>query len=150
MPATVLLKALGYSTDALLNYFYKSEEIIFDGDNIVKSADPELLTNQKAAIDITDQQTGEVILKANRKFTKAAIRKMAEHGIKNIPITPEDIVGKYSCHDIIDDATGEIIVECNDEITPVKLAEIRNRNISSIKVLFIDNLHVTSSFRDTI
>src|SRR5690242_8303041 len=29
MPATVLLKALGYSADALLNYFYKSEEIFF-------------------------------------------------------------------------------------------------------------------------
>ncbi|HEY6873972.1 MAG TPA: DNA-directed RNA polymerase subunit beta [Geobacteraceae bacterium] len=150
MPATVLLKALGYSTDELLNYFYKSEEIIFEGDNIVKIADPELLTNQKAAIDITDPQTGEVIVKANRKFTKAAIRKMGEHGIKYIPITIEEVVGKYSCHDIVDPATGEVLVECNEEISPAKVAEIRARGINSIKVLFIDNLHVTSSFRDTI
>ena len=150
MPATVLLKALGYSTDELLNYYYKSEEIIFEGDNIVKIADPELLTNQKAAIDITDPATGEVILKANRKFTKAAIRKMAEHKISVIPITTDDVVGKFSCHDIIDPATGEVLVECNEEITLAKVAEIRARQINSIKVLFIDNLHVTSSFRDTI
>src|SRR6266700_3548722 len=101
MPATVLLKALGYSTDDLLNYFYKSEEIILDGDKIVKIADPELLTNQKAAIDIADPQTGEVILKANRKFTKAAIRKMAEYCFKYTPTTVDDVVGKFSCHDIV-------------------------------------------------
>src|SRR6266567_3462497 len=150
MPATVLLKALGYSTDELLNYFYKSEEIILDGDNIVKIADPELLTNQKAAIDIADPQTGEVILKANRKFTKAAIRKMAEHGIKYIPITVDDVVGKFSCHDIVDPGTGEVLAECNEEITLARFTEIKARGINSIKVLFIDNLHVTSSFRDTI
>jgi DNA-directed RNA polymerase subunit beta len=150
MPATVLLKALGYSTDELLNYFYKSEEIILDGDNIVKIADPELLTNQKAAIDIADPKTGEVILKANRKFTKAAIRKMAEHGIEYIPITVDDVVGKFSCHDIVDPGTGEVLAECNEEITLARFTEIKTRGINSIKVLFIDNLHVTSSFRDTI
>ena len=150
MPATVLLKALGYSTDALLNYFYRSEEIVLQGDSIVKIADPELLTNQKAAIDITDPQTGEVILKANRKFTKAAIRKMTEHGIQHIPITADDVVGKFSCHDIVDPATGEVLVECNEEITLARFTEIKARGITSIKVLFIDNLHVTSSFRDTI
>src|ERR1017187_6282523 len=39
MPATVLLKALGYSTDELLNYYYKSEEISIQGDTLSKSID---------------------------------------------------------------------------------------------------------------
>ena len=91
-----------------------------------------------------------MIVKANRKFTKAAIRKMTEHAIRNIPITTDDVIGKFSCHDIVDPATGEVLVECNEEITQTKLAEIKARGIASIKVLFIDNLHVTSSFRDTI
>ncbi|WP_243369608.1 DNA-directed RNA polymerase subunit beta [Geotalea sp. SG265] len=150
MPATVLLKALGYSTDELLNFFYKSEEINFAGENLTKVADPELLTNQKAAIDIVDSATGEVLVKANRKFTKAAIRKMAEHGIKSIPITIEELVGKISSHDIVDPSTGEIIAECNEELTQAKLEEIKSKGIDIFKVLFIDNLHVTSSFRDTI
>ncbi|GAB7028528.1 DNA-directed RNA polymerase subunit beta [Geotalea toluenoxydans] len=150
MPATVLLKALGYSTDELLNFFYKSEEINFAGEKLTKVADPELLTNQKAAIDIVDPATGEVLVKANRKFTKAAIRKMAEHGIKYIPITIEELVGKISSHDIVDPSTGEIVAECNEELTQAKLEEIKSKGINTFKVLFIDNLHVTSSFRDTI
>ena len=150
MPATVLLKGLGYSNDALINYFYKSEEIRVTEKGMAKLADPELLTNQKAAVDISDPATGEVILKANRKFTKAAIRKMSEHGIKEIPITEEEVVGKVASHDIYDPATGEILAECNEELTLAKLEEIVAKGITSFQVLFIDNLHVTSSFRDTI
>ena len=33
LPATVLLKALGYSTEELLNYYYDTDTIIFDGDS---------------------------------------------------------------------------------------------------------------------
>jgi len=149
MPATVLLKALGYTAEDLLNYYYKSEEV-FTGETLYKSADPELLLNQKAHFDIADPETGEVILKANRKFTKAAIRKMAEHGIKYIPINEEDILGKVASHDIVDPATGEVLVECNDEITQIKYEEIKARGLQSIKVLFIDNLHVIPSLRDTL
>ena len=150
MPATVLLKALGYSTEELLNYYYKSEEIILSGDRLVKTAEPELLINQKATSDIVDPNTGDVLVKGNRKFTKAAIRKMEEHGIKSIPIMEEDVEGRFSCHDVVDPATGEVLLECNDEITLAKLTEIRSREITTLKVLFIDGLHVTSSFRDTI
>jgi DNA-directed RNA polymerase subunit beta len=149
MPATVLLKALGYSAEELINYYYKSE-IIYLGEQMRKAADPELLINQKAHFDITDPETGESIVKANRKFTKAAIKKMTDHGIKYIPITDEEILGKYASHDVVDPATGEVLVECNEEISQIKLEELKSRGIESITVLFIDNLHATSSLRDTV
>ncbi len=150
MPATVLLKALGYPVEELLNYFYRSEEVYVSADSMSKKADAELLSNQKACVDIVDPKTGEVIVKANRKFTKAAIRKMTEHGIEQIPITADEVIGKYVSTDIVDPSTGEVIVECNDEITQTKLDEIKARGIESFKVLFIDNVHVTSSLRDTL
>ncbi len=150
MPATVLLKALGYSTEELLNYFYKSEEIYFDGDKLEKSADGELLLNQKALFDIVAPKTGESIVKANRKFTRAAIRKMTEHGITRIPTTVEDLLSRVSSHDVVDPATGEVLIECNEAVTETKLEEIKARGIKSLQVLYIDNLHVSSSLRDTV
>ncbi|AJE02526.1 DNA-directed RNA polymerase subunit beta [Geobacter pickeringii] len=150
MPATVLLKALGYSVEELLNYFYRSEEVFVSAESMTKKADAELLSSQKASVDIADPKTGEVIVKANRKFTKAAIRKMAEHGIVQIPINVDEIVGKFVSTDIVDPSTGEVIVECNDEITQGKLDDIKARGIESFKILFIDNVHVTSSLRDTL
>jgi DNA-directed RNA polymerase subunit beta len=150
MPATVLLKALGYSTEHLLNYYYRSEEILLEGDLVKKVADPELLASQKAPVDIVDPKTGEILVKANRKFTKASIRKMAEHGIKYVPITFEYVVGKIASTDIVDPATGEVLVECNTELTLSRLEEIKAKGIPSFKVLFIDNQYVTSSLRDTV
>ncbi|RQW86500.1 MAG: DNA-directed RNA polymerase subunit beta [Geobacter sp.] len=149
MPATVLLKALGYTAEELINYYYKSETIYL-GEQMRKAADPELLINQKAHFDITDPETGEIIIKANRKFTKAAIKKMTDHGIKYIPITDEDIIGKFASHDMVDPATGEVLVECNEEITQIKLDDLKTRAIESFEILFIDNLHATSSLRDTV
>jgi len=150
MPATVLLKALGYSAEQLLNYYYKSEEFYLSGDVITKSIDTELLTLQKTAVDVVDPKTGEVIVKANRKFTKASIKKMFEHGVKSVPVTIEGIVGRFASTDVVDPATGEVLLECNEEISADKFEQIKSRGVASFKLLFIDNLHVTSSFRDTL
>ena len=67
-----------------------------------------------------------------------------------VPTNVEGIIGRFASSDIIDPATGEVLVECNDEITADKLEEIKSRGVSAFKVLFIDNLHITSSFRDTL
>jgi len=150
MPATVLLKALGYSVEQLLNYYYKSEEIYITNDKLSKSIDAELLTLQKSVTDVVDPKSGEVIVKANRKYTKASIKKMLDHGIMSVPVGIEGIIGRYSSSDIVDPATGEVLVECNEEVTAAKFDEIRARGVGSFKVLFIDNLHITSSFRDTL
>lgn len=150
MPATVLLKALGYSAEQLLNYYYKSEVVNISGDDISKSIDPELLTLQKAPVDVTDSKTGEVLVKANRKYTKASIKKMIEHGIQNVPVTMDGIIGRYVSTDVIDPATGEVLLECNEEITADKFEDIKARGVTSFKLLYIDNLHTTSSFRDTL
>ena len=150
MPATVLLKALGYSVEQLLNYYYKSEVIYITGDSITKSIDAELLTLQKAAVDVISPQTGEAIIKANRKYTKASIKKMLEQGVKAVPATLEGIIGRFSASDVVDPSTGEVLLECNEELTTEKFEEIRLRSVSNIRLLFIDNLHITSSFRDTL
>src|SRR5665647_129595 len=150
MPATVLLKDLGYSTEQLLNYYYKNEEVFIGTESITKSIEPELLTLQKALVDVTDPVNGEILVKANRKYTKSSIKKMQERSIKTVPATIEEIVGRYASSDIVDPTTGEIIVECNDEITVERFDEIKARGVKSFKALYIDNLHITSSFRDTL
>jgi DNA-directed RNA polymerase subunit beta len=150
MPATVLLKALGYSAEQLLNYYYKSEDIYLSGETLTKGIEPELLTLQKAVVDVADPKSGEVIVKANRKYTKASIKKMLDHDIKTVPTVMEGVIGRYASSDIVDPATGEVLVECNEEITLDKFEDIKTRGVSSFKIIFIDNLHITSSFRDTL
>jgi len=149
LPATVLLKALGYSTEELLSYYYDTEEIVLQDGRFRRKVNLELLAGQKATRDICDAN-GEIIVKANRKFTRAAIRKLEEAKIEFIDVEDEELIGRVASSDIVDTASGEILVECNEELTEIKLEELRKRGIESFKVLFIDNHLVGPYLRDTL
>jgi len=149
LPATVLLKALGYSTEELLNYYYDIESVILTENGFQKRVNLDLLSGQRASCDVLAAD-GEVVVKANRKFTKAAIRKIAEKNIEVISVLEEDVIGKVASTDIVDTATGEVIVECNEEITAAKVEELRSRGINEFTVLFIDNLYVGPYLRETL
>ncbi len=149
MHATVLLKALGYSVEELLRYFYDSETIFLeDGGRFAKSIEFDLLPGQRATKDI--EVNGEVIVRRNRKFTRAAIRKLQNSGLDRLPIEMSDVIGKISAEDVIDEETGEIVLAVNEEITEDKLEALREAGVTQVRVLFIDGLNVGPYLRDTL
>jgi DNA-directed RNA polymerase subunit beta len=148
MPSTILLKALGYSVEEMLNYFYPSEEVRLDGKKILKSVEPDYLMGQKASRDIKDPESGDVIVRKDRKFTRLVIKKLVAAGIKHIPVEAEEIVGRVASRDIVDPATGEVVLECNQTLSREKLDEISRRNITSFKLLLIEAMG--PYFRETL
>src|SRR6188508_2351209 len=149
--ATVLLRALGYSTEELLNYFYDTETIHFEPQKkYSRQVNYELLVGQRATRDIKHPKTKEVLVKKNRKFTKGAIRKLQESGVDLLPIDLDELVGKVSAKDVIDDSTGEVLLQCNEELSEAKLDELRERGVEKVEVLFIDNLNVGPYLRTTL
>ncbi|HEY4885304.1 MAG TPA: DNA-directed RNA polymerase subunit beta [Myxococcales bacterium] len=165
LPATVLLRALGAVPDTakksplefkgtpeeILNYFYATETIyIAEKGKYEKSVELELLPGQRATRDIKHPKTGEVIVKKNRKFTRAAIKKLEQAKIRTLPLDVDELVTKISAHDVVDEATGEVLLEVNEEVTEEKVEALRERGINEFKVLFIDNLNVGPFLRDTL
>jgi DNA-directed RNA polymerase subunit beta len=148
--ATILLRALGMSTENLLNYFYTKDVIVFDDRKVAKVFNPDQLAGVKATRDVRHPTSNELIVKEGRKFTRTAIKQMEAAGIKQIPIAPEEVVGRVIAHDIVDSSTGEVLLECNQEVTPEKLKQLRDRNIQEIEVLLIDDLFLGPSLRNTL
>jgi DNA-directed RNA polymerase subunit beta len=149
MHATVLLRALGYSTQDLLNYFYSTEEVFLEkGGKYAKSVEFDLLPGQRATRDI--KVGAETIVKKNTKFTKAAIKKLRDSKLDRLPVDPEELVGKVAAHDVVDKETGEVVLEVNEEISEAKLEKLRESGIDQFKILFIDGLNVGSYLRDTL
>ncbi|MDY0190655.1 MAG: DNA-directed RNA polymerase subunit beta [Desulfuromonas sp.] len=149
LPATVLLQALGYSVEELLKYFYDVEEIQIGADGCTKTVNLDLLAGQRSVLDVVAPD-GEVLVKANRKFTKAAIRKIADSGMETIRVDDSELIGKIVASDIVDMETGEILVGCNQEITEPTLQLFREKGICSVETLFIDNVFVGPYLRDTL
>ncbi len=149
--ATILLRALGYSTQELLDFFYDRETVVLEsGGRYYKLLDYDLLKGQRAARDIRDPRTNKVLVKKNRKFDHRVIEKLRRAGITRLAVDPSDLVGKIAARDVIDEATGEVILRCNEEITESKLKELRAHKIKEFEILFIDGLNVGPYLRDTL
>jgi DNA-directed RNA polymerase subunit beta len=149
--ATVLLRALGYSTEELLNYFYDTELIHLDASKkYSRTINYNLLEGQRATRDIRHPDSREILVKKNRKFTRVAIRKLKESNIERLPCDVDELVGKVSARDVIDESTGEVLLQCNEELTEDKLEELRMRGVDQFEVLFIDNLNVGPYLRNTL
>src|SRR5882724_2946689 len=149
MHATVLLRALGYSTQELLNYFYSTETVYLEkGGKISKSIEYDLLPGQRATRDI--KVGSEVVVKKNTKFTRVAIKKLKEAELDRLPSETADLIGKVSAEDVVDKETGEILLECNEEVTEITLDRLRQAEVVEFKVLFIDGLNVGPYLRDTL
>ena len=146
MLASILLKALAYSIEELLNYFYPAEEILLEGKKVFKKVEPEYLAGQRVSKDIKDPKTEEVIIRKDRKFNRAIIKKIIAAGIKYIPIEIEDILDNIVAKDIVDPATGEVILECNQAITKEKFNDIETRGIERFHILFMEG--IGTSLRD--
>jgi DNA-directed RNA polymerase subunit beta len=149
-PVTILLKALGYSNQDLLNFFYERERITLEDGKLRREMNPDFLLGKKAPRDIIHPLTGEVIAKKNKKINKKIIKMLQEADITSLPARNEDIEGYYLAQDAIDPETGEVVAASNEALTREKLNLIIQKKISSFDLLFIDGVNVSSSLRDTL
>ncbi|MDR1487683.1 MAG: DNA-directed RNA polymerase subunit beta, partial [Deltaproteobacteria bacterium] len=150
-PVTLLLKALGYSSQELLNYFYNREVLRIKPDgSITTELNPQLRIGHKAYEDIIDAETGKPIIRKGKKFTKVAIRKLEDLKISEISANIDDYYGRYAAEDVFNPITGEVILGLNEELTENAFEQLKLSGISQVPLLFIDKINVSSSFRDTL
>jgi len=138
-PATVLLRALGMTTEDLLNYFYRKDVIILDGKQLAKQFKPEQLLGTRVTREIKDSKTGEVLAREGRKFNKAIVRALEQARVSEIPIALEEVVGRISAHDVVDAATGEVLLQTNEELTEEAVEKLRSHGTKRIEVLYTED-----------
>jgi len=150
-PVTVLLKALGYTTEALLNYFYPSEKVfLVSQSQSAKELNADILVGSRAPQDIVHPETGEVLIKKNRKLGKQTLKRLQEVGINRLPMKTEDLAGQVLAQDAIDYSTGEIVAECNDTVTEAMLEDLLSRGVTEIELLHLHGHDISPSFRNTL
>ncbi len=149
--ATILLRALGYSTEELLRIYYQTEKChVGDSGNIIKDVNPEVLKGTRATSNIYAPGSRKILVKDGHKITKVALKRIVESGLKEMKMTPEELAGRVTLQDIVNPETGEVIAEGNTELTEEMVSAILDKKVREFELLFIDNIHVSAAFRDTL
>src|ERR1700723_307256 len=90
IPVTSLLYALGMDGEEILSTFYKKVVYQRDHGHWRVAFDAE---GVKAAVDIVDADSGEVVIEAGKKLTVRAARLIAERGVKALRADDADLFG---------------------------------------------------------
>ena len=146
-PATILLKAFGYSEEEILSHFYNIEKILVDKGSFKCVLDLSILQGQKITEDIIDRKSGEIIGRKGEKFSKKLYKKLVDIGLQDIPVSSDYLQGRIAARDIVDPQTGEVLLRTNEAFEKEDLKLIQDKGIGEIELLVLDSAQVSTSIR---
>jgi DNA-directed RNA polymerase subunit beta len=150
IPVTSLLYALGMDGEEILSTFYKKVVYTRDKTGWRVPFDADRMKGVKAATDLVDADSGEVVVEAGKKLTARTARQLAEKGVKALRASDADLYGQYIADDLYDPQTGEIFAEAGDEITDKSLAALIEVGFDELPILDIDHINIGPYIRNTL
>ena len=148
-PATILLKAVGYSEEEILRHFYKTEKILVGQNSLRCVLDGNSQYGQKITEDIINPESGEVLIRKGDKFTKKLFKKIVSEGLKDIPVSPEYLEGRIAANDVVNSETGEVLVKTNQAFSLESIELIQEKGVNEIELLILDSSGANASIRNT-
>ncbi len=150
LPVTTLLYALGLDDEQILSTFYRQIPVKESKRGWKMPFDAGKIRGMTPLGDLIDAKSGDVVAKAGEKITARKARELAEAGLKEILVSPEDLSGRYIGEDVVDLESGQIYAEAGDELDPKLLAEIREQKIKEFQILDIDHVNIGPFIRNTL
>ena len=138
IPATILLRGLGYDNEEMINIFFETNKFTLEAGKCIFHIVPERLRGEIAAFDI--KHNDQVLVEEGRRITAKHIREMNKAGLTEVEVPREYLTGKILGHNLIDQATGELVANVNDELTPALIDRCIESGITEIKTLFVNDL----------
>jgi DNA-directed RNA polymerase subunit beta len=149
LPATILLRALGYDNEEILDIFFETNDFHITQKEVKLDLVPERLRGEMATFDIKAKT--KVIAEEGRRITARHIRELDKAGVKSLVVPDDYLYGKVLSHNIVDKETGELIASANEEITEELLEKLRAAGIKTVKTLFVNDLdrgpYISSTLR---
>ncbi len=138
IPATILLRGLGYDNEEMINIFFETNKFTLSAEKCLFHIVPERMRGEIAAFDI--KQNDQVLVEEGRRITAKHIREMNKAGLTEVEVPREYLTGKILGHNLIDETTGELVANVNDELTPALIERCIDSGITEINTLFVNDL----------
>lgn len=150
MPATILLKGFGFSTDDLLKMYYPVEEVRVINGTLLRKLDADIHTGLRTPVDLFEKGSSEPLVKEGTKLNKALMGRVRSAGIKEIPIKKEDLLGRAVLTELVDPGTQEVLLEKNQRLTAPVIERILESRVENFKVIYLDSPTTSPVILDTL
>ena len=148
LPVTIILRALGYTEEQILDMFFEKNVFHLSKKEITFEIIPQRLRGETASFEIRVGK--KVIVEEGRRITARHVRDLEEAGVKQLPVPIEYLQGKVLVHDIVNTETGEILAKANEILTVPTVLKLIENGITEIRTLFVNDLDRGPYISDTL
>jgi DNA-directed RNA polymerase subunit beta len=145
--ATVVLRALSYSNEQILNMFYEKVPVYLDMGSYQIDLVPERLRGEMAQFDIMDND-GKAIVEQGKRINARHVRQMEAAGLTKLPVPDEYLYERITAEDIVL-KDGEVIT-ANTVLSHEILVRIAEGGIKQFNILFTNDIDRGSFVADTL
>jgi len=141
LPATVLLRALDFTSEQILAMFFENNNYRISNniENLMLELVPSRLRGEVLNFDVVDSK-GEVLVEQGRRITAKHIRQMEKVKLTELKVSSEYVSGQSLAKSIVNPDTGEILYECNTLVTPDLLNSLLKAGITQFETIYTNDL----------
>ncbi|QJC29613.1 DNA-directed RNA polymerase subunit beta [Enterobacteriaceae endosymbiont of Plateumaris pusilla] len=139
LPVTIILKALGYDIEQILDIFFEKNIYIIKNKKLSMKLIPDRLRGETALFNIIINDV--VYIEKGKRITLKHINNLKKNKIKYINIPKDYLIGKVVSKDYINKKTGEIIISANSYLELDSINSIlENNEYDVIDTIFTNDL----------
>jgi DNA-directed RNA polymerase subunit beta len=148
IPATILLRALGYDTEQIVSMFFETDRFELGEKGITVDLVPTRLRGETLDFDVKIKN--KLLVEAGRRITQRHIRELDKAGITKLEVPVSFLAGKTLAHNVIDKSTGELLANVNDELTESVIETLVQAGVKQIETIFTNDLDHGPFISDTL
>src|SRR5512145_2692113 len=148
LAVTILLRALGYSDEQMLDLFFDKNTFYLSPNGFDLALVPARLRGETATCEI--KAGNKVIVEEGRRITARHVRQLEDAGIDRLSVPNDYLIGKILAHDVVNTETGEILAKANEILTAVTVQKLVQAGVAEIRVLYVNDLDRGPFISDTL
>ncbi len=138
LPVTILLRALGYTSEQMLEIFYETNRFHLRKEGAELDLVPQRLRGETLNFDVAAGD--KVIVESGKRITARHVKQLEQAGITTLEVPDDYLAGRILAHDIVDEKTGEVLLEANEELGDEQLLKLRKAGVDAIDTLWVNDL----------
>ena len=149
LPATIILRALEYTSEEILEMFFDKNVFHVKKDGFSVDLRADRMRGDVSSFDIKDKN-GTVMVELGRRITARHVRLLEESGLKRLDVPREYLLERVTSRDLVDKESGEIILPCNSVITDEVVDQLLEAKVKEIETIYTNDLDQGSYISDTL